>query len=165
MLPDVLAPNLRAVFCGTAASKVSADRKSYYANKQNRFWSILHATQLVPTLLRTEEFHLLLLHRLGLTDLVKSHAGMDHQIPLSQLREEAKERLEREVRKYKPQYLAFTSKRAGQEFLGRKRQFGEQPETIQETKIWILPSTSSAAKRSWKPEVWQAFARAVRGEA
>ncbi len=58
---------------------------------------------------------------------------------------------------------AGTSLRAGREYLGGVRGFGEQQETIAQTKIWILPSTSGAANGSWRPEVWHAFAKAVQG--
>ena len=45
---------------------------------------------------------------------------------------------------------------------GGKRDYGEQAERIADTRIWILPSTSGAAKGSWRPEVWHAFAAQVR---
>jgi TDG/mug DNA glycosylase family protein len=31
VLPDVLAPNLAIIFCGTAVGSVSAQRRAYYA--------------------------------------------------------------------------------------------------------------------------------------
>jgi TDG/mug DNA glycosylase family protein len=37
ILPDVLMPGLKLVFCGTAAGTVSARRGQYYAHPQNRF--------------------------------------------------------------------------------------------------------------------------------
>jgi TDG/mug DNA glycosylase family protein len=43
VLPDLLRPGLRIVFCGTAAGTVSAARGVYYAHPQNRFWSALYA--------------------------------------------------------------------------------------------------------------------------
>jgi hypothetical protein len=42
ILPDVLMPGLKLVFCGTAAGTVSARRGQYYAHPQNRFWEILY---------------------------------------------------------------------------------------------------------------------------
>ena len=87
---------------------------------------------------------------------------MDHQIPLSELRLDARSRLRRSITTFRPKFLAFTSKAAGQGFLGGKRDYGEQAERIAETRIWILPSTSGAANGSWRPEVWHAFAEEVR---
>ena len=48
VLPDVLAPGLRAVFCGTAAGTKSAIAGAYYAGPGNKFWPTLHAIGLTP---------------------------------------------------------------------------------------------------------------------
>ena len=53
-------------------------------------------------------------------------------------------------------FLAFTSKTAGQKFFDGKRDYGEQTELIGDTRVWILPSTSGAANGSWRPEIWHA---------
>jgi TDG/mug DNA glycosylase family protein len=66
------------------------------------------------------------------------------------------------ILKHRPKFLAFTSKTAGQGFLGGKRDYGEQIELIGETRIWILPSTSGAANGAWRPEIWHRFADRVR---
>lgn len=66
------------------------------------------------------------------------------------------------IEQYRPKFLAFTSKAAGQNFLGGKRDYGEQAEMIADTRIWILPSTSGAANGSWRPEIWHRFAEQVR---
>jgi double-stranded uracil-DNA glycosylase len=87
---------------------------------------------------------------------------MDHQIPLSELTSDARARLGTSIAKFRPEFLAFTSKTAGQRFLGGKRDYGEQAERIADTRIWILPSTSGAANGSWRPEIWHQFAERVR---
>jgi TDG/mug DNA glycosylase family protein len=87
---------------------------------------------------------------------------MDHQIPLAKLRLDARSRLSHSVAAFRPKFLAFTSKAAGQGFLGGKRDYGEQTERIADTRIWILPSTSGTANGSWRPEIWHAFADEVR---
>jgi double-stranded uracil-DNA glycosylase len=162
ILQDVLQDGLRIVLCGTAVGTASAIAGAYYAHKQNKFWKILHETGLTPELLRPHQYRELLRHRIGLTDFVKSHSGMDHQIPLSELAEISRARLGEAIATFRPQFLAFTSKNAGQRFLGGKRDYGEQPERIADTRIWILPSTSGAANGSWRPEIWHRFAESVR---
>jgi G:T/U-mismatch repair DNA glycosylase len=47
VLPDLLRPGLRIVFCGTAAGTASARAGAYYAGPGNAFW---------PTLAGTAEF-------------------------------------------------------------------------------------------------------------
>jgi TDG/mug DNA glycosylase family protein len=59
VLPDLLVPGQRIVFCGTAAGTISAEKGAYYAGKSNRFWPILAETGLTPLELRPEEVTLL----------------------------------------------------------------------------------------------------------
>ena len=161
ILHDLLAPSLQVVLCGTAASTLSAKASAYYANPQNKFWRILHETGLTPARLHPHQFRELLQYRIGLTDLVKTHSGMDHQVR-SGFDADAKSRLRVSILKYQPGFLAFTSKTAGENFLGGKRAYGEQSEMLADTRIWILPSTSGAANGAWRPEIWHAFAERVR---
>jgi TDG/mug DNA glycosylase family protein len=162
VLHDLLDQSLQIVLCGTAAGTASAVAGAYYAHKQNKFWKILYETKLTPELLQPHQYRELLNYRIGLTDLVKTHSGMDHQLPLSELGEISRARLRASVTRYRPKFLAFTSKTAGQRFLGGKREYGEQIELIADTRIWILPSTSGAANGSWRPEIWHRFADQVR---
>jgi double-stranded uracil-DNA glycosylase len=162
VLQDVLQDGLQIVLCGTAVGTASALAGAYYAHKQNKFWKILHETGLTPELLQPHQYRDLLRHRIGLTDFVKTHSGMDHQIPLSELTQDGRARLSASIAKFHPEFLAFTSKTAGQRFLGGKRDYGEQLERIAATRIWILPSTSGAANGSWRPEIWHQFAERVR---
>ena len=71
-------------------------------------------------------------------------------------------RLSTAIATFRPQFLAFTSKTAGQKFFDGKRDYGEQSELIGDTRVWILPSTSGAANGSWRPEIWHRFADEVR---
>ena len=162
VLQDLLEDSLDVVLCGMAAGTASARARAYYAHKQNKFWKILYEIGLTSALLQPHQYRDLLQHRIGLTDLVKTHSGMDHQIPLAKLRLDARSRLSHSVALYRPKFLAFTSKAAGQGFIGGKRDYGEQTERIADTRIWILPSTSGAANGSWRPDVWHAFADRVR---
>lgn len=72
VLPDILAPGLNIVFCGTAVSNVSAQREAYYAGPGNMFWPTLFAIGLTPRLLQPEEFREVLSYGLGLTEFVKA---------------------------------------------------------------------------------------------
>jgi TDG/mug DNA glycosylase family protein len=162
VLQDLLQDSLDVVLCGSAVGTASALAGAYYTHKQNKFWTILHQTGLTPALLQPQQYRELLQHRIGLTDFVKTHSGMDHEIPLSKLAQDSRARLTASMMKYRPKFLAFTSKNAGQRFLGGKREYGEQIERLAETRIWILPSTSGAARGSWRPEIWHAFAERVR---
>jgi double-stranded uracil-DNA glycosylase len=56
ILPDVLAPNLKVVFCGTAAGTQSAEVGAYYAGRGNKFWRTLYEIGLTPRQLAPHEF-------------------------------------------------------------------------------------------------------------
>jgi TDG/mug DNA glycosylase family protein len=47
-LPDILAPSLHVVICGTAVGERSAERRRYYAGPGNDFWRLLHLSGLTP---------------------------------------------------------------------------------------------------------------------
>jgi TDG/mug DNA glycosylase family protein len=161
VLSDLLQPSLRVVLCGTAAGTTSAAERAYYAHPQNKFWKILHETRLTPQQLQPRQYRTLLQHGIGLTDLVKVAAGMD-RATLPKLSAADRARLTKAIMTFRPRFLGFTSKTAGQKFFDSQRDYGEQREMIGDTRVWILPSTSGAANGSWQPEIWHRFAAAVR---
>jgi TDG/mug DNA glycosylase family protein len=162
LLPDVLAPNLRIVFCGTAAGAESARQGAYYAHPQNRFWRALHETGLTPRRLAPAEFPLLPGFGLGLTDIAKSVSGMDHQLPRGSLGRAPCEALRARIALAAPKILAFTSLTAGRRYLARADAgYGPQPERIDATEIWLLPSPSPAAGWKWVDAPWRALSEMV----
>jgi TDG/mug DNA glycosylase family protein len=160
VLPDVLAPDLRIVFCGTAAGSESARRGAYYAHPQNRFWRTLAETGLTPRRLALEEFRLLPGFGLGLTDLAKFAFGMDRELPAGALGRTAQAALREKIEAYAPDVLAFTSLTAGRRFLGRPEAgFGPQAQRVGGTAIWLLPSPSPAAGWNFDIAPWKALAQ------
>lgn len=84
-VPDVLAPNLRLVFCGTALGRQSAVARAYYANPTNLFWRTLHEVGLTKERLHPTNYRSLLDYGIGLTDLAKHHFGNDVDLPADAL--------------------------------------------------------------------------------
>lgn len=74
MLPDLLRPSLRVVFCGTAVSTFSADLRHYYAGPGNKFWRLLYDSGFSPYLLTPAEDATVLDFGIGITDSVKDVA-------------------------------------------------------------------------------------------
>jgi len=159
VLPDVLTTGLKVVFCGTAAGRVSAATQSYYAHPQNQFWRTLAAVDLTPRQLQSHEYHELLSYGIGLTDLAKSHAGMDSDIPREGFDPAA---FQAKIQYYHPQFVAFTSKKTGQVYFKRPVTYGLQAEQIGATRLFVLPSPSPAARGSWDVSYWQALAGLIR---
>jgi TDG/mug DNA glycosylase family protein len=161
ILPDILAPDLKIIFCGTAASTRSAERGAYYAGPGNRFWLALYEVGLTDRLLKPAEFETLLAYGIGLTDLVKHKAGMDKVLEANDFNK-GRQRLQLAILEYRPRILCFTGKKAAKQFFGVQRvKYGLQEGTIGETLIFVAPSTSGAARRWWDISHWQKLAGLV----
>ncbi|MDE2951322.1 MAG: mismatch-specific DNA-glycosylase [Chloroflexota bacterium] len=159
ILPDVLDFGLVLVFCGTAASKISARHGAYYANPGNRFWRTLCQVGFTSSLYEPSEFLNLLDLRIGLTDVAKGKAGVDADLKRSDFAPGA---LNAKMLRFKPQVLAFTSKAAWRAWKNRGAKhsvsWGWQDETLGGTRIYVLPSPSGAARRYWDLDPWLALA-------
>ncbi len=155
-LEDLLRKNQKVVFCGTAAGTVSAQKKQYYAGPGNKFWKTLSEIGLTDKLLLPSEFENLPKFNIGLTDLEKMQSGMDNQI---EFKKKSREELAERIEKFNPKILCFNGKRAAQEYLGHKVDYGLQIETIGITKLFVAPSTSGAANRFWDIKVWRKLAK------
>jgi TDG/mug DNA glycosylase family protein len=164
VLPDLIKPGLRIVFCGTAAGTVSAARGAYYAHPQNRFWTALHAFGLTPRRLNPEEYNELPQWGLGLTDIAKHVSGMDRELPAGALGADACAALKAKIVAAQPEWLAFTSLTAGRRYLKRSAGFGEQAERIGRTRLWLLPSPSPNAGWNWESNAhwWRMLADEAR---
>ena len=158
VLPDVIAPDLAVLFCGSAAGRVSAAVGAYYAGPGNRFWPILYEVGLTPRRLAPAEFAELAHYGLGLTDLCKSASGADRELPGAA---DDPHGLEQKVRRYTPKILAFVGKRPARALLGRPVDVGLQAETIGRTRLFVLPSPSGAARRYWDERPWAELAALV----
>lgn len=159
VLPDVLADDMALVFCGTAASEVSARAGAYYANSGNAFWSTLYAVGITPRQLNPGEFRGLLELKIGLTDLVKRVSGADRVLAPGDFQ---RKRLLNSIIRYQPQIVAFTSKAAWRVWNGMSSHhavsYGWQDGTLVETRFFVLPSPSGAARGYWDINPWQALA-------
>jgi TDG/mug DNA glycosylase family protein len=159
ILPDLLAPGLRVVFCGTAAGEQSARLRAPYAGPGNRFWWVLHEVGLTPRMLRPAEFRELLGFGVGLTDVAKHAVGRDDVLVRDDFDAAA---VIGKVERFRPQVLAFVGKRAAREVLGRNPGgYGEQDVALGVSRVWVMPSTSGAARGFWDVAPWQALAQTL----
>jgi TDG/mug DNA glycosylase family protein len=160
VLPNVLAPGLDVVFCGTAAGKRSAELRAYYAGTGNKFWPTLHEIGLTPHRFAPSQYRQVLSYKLGLTDLAKHVSGTDSTLKRSDFSGRA---LRKVVTRYRPKVIAFTSKRAAREYFGATVDYGLHPSTVEGTRFFILSSPSGLASRFWqKGRHWHELAALVR---
>jgi TDG/mug DNA glycosylase family protein len=166
VLPDVLAPGLNVVFCGSAAGFKSARLGAYYAGPGNKFWPTLHRVGLTPRLIAPAEFRSVLEFGLGLTDLCKTGFGND--VDLDPAHDDVPGLL-RKIRRYRPRVLAFTAKRPAFIVLralgvGKASPaYGLQEAMIGETRLFVLTSPSGRAGSFWTEAPWRDLAVLVRG--
>lgn len=158
MLPDVLVPGLRVVFCGTAAGSASARKKAYYAGPGNRFWATLAETGLTPELLEPAQFGRLPEFGIGLTDICKVLHGSDEEVGTVEFDVDG---LRQRLAAVEPANLAFNGKNAARGALEQDVRYGLQEEQFGGAAVWVLPSTSGAAKRFWDVGPWWELAEAI----
>lgn len=156
ILPDLLRPGLRVVFCGTAAGTASAKAKAYYAGPGNGFWATLHASGLTPVQLAPTEFGRLPDFGIGLTDICKVLYGSDEEVGTVEFDVAG---LQARIAAAEPANLAFNGKNAARGALERAVELGPQPEQIGGAAVWVLPSTSGAARRYWDIGPWRELAQ------
>lgn len=159
LLPDLLAPDLKLVFCGTAPSTASAKAKAYYAKPGNRFWPTLHAVGITPHRFAPGDYPQLLPLGIGLTDLCKIHSGTDAQLPADAFDSGA---FQQKMAAYRPALIAFTSKNAAQTYLQHPVSYGLQTETIGASHLFVLTSPSGLATRFFDIEIWRQLALELR---
>jgi double-stranded uracil-DNA glycosylase len=149
---------LRVVFCGTALGTRSAELKAYYAGPGNRFWATLNEIGLTPHQLRPEEYRRLLDYGIGLTDVCKTRSGSDEAVGRDAL---DRTRLLSVLERYSPAWIAFNGKNAARAVLELQVDYGRQPGSLAGAGIFVLPSTSGAARRYWDLRPWRELAEAV----
>lgn len=148
---------MRVVFCGTAAGTASARAQAYYAGPGNAFWQALHLTGLTPVELVPAEYERLPEYGIGLTDICKLAYGSDAEVGTVEFDVAG---LQEKIAGTEPGYLAFNGKNAARGALERDVAYGPQDEQLGGAAVWVLPSTSGAARRFWKIEPWRELARA-----
>ncbi len=141
-VPDVLAPNLKVLFCGINPGLYTAAVGHHFARPGNRFWTSLHASGFTNRLYSPFEERELLKLGYGITNVVpRATATADHLT-----REElvkGGEKLRAKVQRYKPAFLAILGLgvyRAA--FSDPTAMVGPQEKGIGKTTVWALPNPS-----------------------
>lgn len=141
-LRDVIAPDLRVLFCGINPGLYSAATGNHFARAGNRFWPALHAGGFTPRRLWPWEKDLLLREGFGLTNLVRrATASADELAPAEFIA--GRRHLAAKVRRYRPHIVAFLGMGAYRHAFGTpKATLGEQAERFEGARVWVLPSPS-----------------------
>jgi TDG/mug DNA glycosylase family protein len=142
-VPDVLAPDLRVVFCGINPGRASAAAGAHFANPRNDFWRLLHAAGFTPRRLDPSEQGQVLQYDIGLTNAAYRTTEGSGDLRRGDFAGSA-ERLERLARELVPAWIAFVGKEAYRGTFGERPELGVQERRLDATALFVLPSTSPA---------------------
>src|SRR5213075_2645677 len=106
LLPDLIAPNLRVLFCGINPGLYTAAVGHHFGRPGNRFWPTLYGAGFTPRLFRPDEQQELLAHRIGVTNLVARATTAAAELTNDELAAGGKI-LARKVKRYAPRVLAI----------------------------------------------------------
>lgn len=156
-VPDVIAPDLRVLFCGINPGLYSGATGHHFARPGNRFWPVLHAAGFSPRVLKPWEEHDLLTYGYGITNLVARATATAAELEPEEFVAGAR-RLERKVKKYRPAWVAVVGIGAYRLAFGRRRAvIGPQPERLGPARLWLLPQPSGLNANHQMPELTAAF--------
>jgi TDG/mug DNA glycosylase family protein len=141
-IPDVAAPGLRVLFAGINPGLYSAATGYHFARPGNRFWPALHLSGFTGRLLRPDEQEQLLSLGLGITNVAARATARAAELTTDEIREGAAA-LAAKVAHLRPRWLAVVGVTVYRTAFERPHaRAGAQPETIGDTRLWLLPNPS-----------------------
>ena len=141
-IPDVIAPNLRVLFCGINPGLYSAATGHHFARPGNRFWPALHAAGFSERLLHPSEERLLLASGYGITNLVARSTTAADELTEQEF-VDGRRRLAAKVKRYRPRIVAVLGVGAYRMAFGQPRALlGLQTESLASAALWLLPNPS-----------------------
>jgi TDG/mug DNA glycosylase family protein len=141
-LPDILAPNLRVVFCGINPGLRAAMLGHHFAGRGNRFWKAIYLAGFTPEQISPENDTWILVHNCGLTTAVKRPTSRADQLSQHDF-ERASLDLSTTIARYAPGYVAFLGKPAFAAIFNRKSvAWGMQEVRLAGSRTWVLPNPS-----------------------
>ena len=139
---DVIAPELRVLFCGINPGLYSGVTGHHFARPGNRFWPTIYQAGFTPRLLSPFEERELLTLGCGITNLVPRATATADELASEELIA-GRKRLETKVKRYQPLVVAVLGIGAYRTaFQERTAILGLQDKQIANARIWVLPNPS-----------------------
>jgi len=156
-LPDLIAPNLKVLFCGINPGLYTAAIGHHFGRPGNRFWPALHLGGFTPREFSPFEEQKLLSLGYGIANFV-DRATASADVLTREEYEEGAKKLEKKVKKYRPKIVAILGIGAYRAGFNRKNaKLGLQPEMIGTTKLWVLPNPSGLNAHHTIPSLTKLF--------
>ncbi len=142
LVPDIIGPDLKVLFCGINPSVYSAVVGYHFARPGNRFWPALHGGGFTTQRILAQNDTDLLALGYGLTNVATRATVAAADLSNDELRADALLLVEK-VEFYQPQWLAILGIGAYRVAFDEPRAvIGPQARVIGNTKIWVLPNPS-----------------------
>ena len=156
-VPDVIAKELRVLFCGINPGLYTAAVGHHFARPGNRFWPALHKSGFTDRLLSPFEERELLKSGLGITNIV-AHATASASELTKEDFVKGGRALRSKIRRYRPGIVAILGVGAYRQAFGQpKASVGEQPKQSHSARIWVLPNPSGLNANYQLPELVRLF--------
>lgn len=154
---DVIAPDLRVLFCGINPGLYTAAVGHHFARPGNRFWPALYAAGFTDRLLSPFEERELLKSGYGITNVVPRTTASADLLTKEEI-VAGGERLRAKVLRYRPRVLAVLGVGAYRiAFNQPKATVGRQPDRIGNTILWVLPNPSGLNANYQAPALARLF--------
>ena len=141
-VPDVIAPDLRVLFCGINPGLYTAAVGHHFARPGNRFWPALHKSGFTDRLVSPFDERELLNSRIGISNVVRHATASAAELAPEDFLAGGRA-LAAKVRRYRPKIIAILGVGAYRHAYGQpKAQIGEQAERIHDARVWVLPNPS-----------------------
>lgn len=139
---DVIARDLRVLFCGINPGLYTAAVGHHFARPGNRFWPALYAGGFTDRLLSPFEERELLKSGYGITNVVPRTTASADMLTKDEI-VAGGERLRAKVLRYRPRILAVLGVGAYRSAFNQpKAIIGRQDDRIGDTLLWVLPNPS-----------------------
>jgi TDG/mug DNA glycosylase family protein len=156
-LPDVIAPNLRVLFCGINPGLYTAAVGHHFARPGNRFWPALHKSGFTDRLVSAFDERELLKSGIGISNVVPHATASAAELTAEDLIAGGR-RLAAKVKRYRPKVVAILGVGAYRHAFGKpKARIGEQTERIHDASVWVLPNPSGLNANYQLPDLVKLF--------
>jgi TDG/mug DNA glycosylase family protein len=159
VLSDIIAPDLKVLFCGINPGLWSGAVGRHFATPGNRFWPALYAAGFTPELftsLRQDELPAL---GLGISSVVARTTARADELSTEEYREGASI-LTAKAAEYRPAWIAIVGITAYRTAFDRRTaQIGPQTPRIADSRVWALPNPSGLNAHWSAQALGEEFAR------
>ena len=158
-LPDVIAPNLRVLFCGINPGLYTAAVGHHFARPGNRFWPALYKSGFTDRLISPFDERELLQSGIGISNVVPYATASAAELTREDFINGGRQ-LAAKIKRYRPTVVAILGVGAYRHAFDQpKAGIGEQPERIHDARVWVLPNPSGLNANYQLPELAKLFSR------